>query len=139
MKILAIDPGSKHIGLAISDPTGTISRPLLILHHRSRIEDNEKILSIALEEGVDTVIVGQSLEDDGEPSFEGRRSARMAESLKERLNIPIVLWNEGFSTLDARHTRIQAGGSRKKRRGHLDDVAAAIILQSYLDAQADGR
>jgi putative Holliday junction resolvase len=134
MKILAIDPGSKRIGLAISDLTGTIANPLAVLSHISRLVDAAMVAELAATHEAGLIVIGQSLDDDGQPSFEGRRSARFAEALKSQTAIPVILWEESFTTQDARTARIQMGVSRKDRSGHLDDLAATILLQSYLEA-----
>ncbi len=80
------------------------------------------------------IVVGQSFDDEGNPSFEGRRSGRFAEALKTQTAIPVLLWDESFTTQAARRARIQMGVSRRNRSGHLDDLAATVLLQSYLDA-----
>ena len=134
MRILAVDPGSKHIGLALSDPTGSIANPLLVLPHVSRVVDAASVADLANTHAAGLIVVGQSLDDDGNPTFEGRRSARFAEALKTQTDLPVVLWDEAFTTQEARLTRIEMGVSRRQRRGHLDDLAATILLQSYLDA-----
>lgn len=133
MRFLAIDPGEKNIGLALSDPTGTIAAPLMVLAHRSRAEDAAAILEIARENNVEQIVVGQALDDSGQPSYEGRRAARLAGALRTITDLPVILWDESGSTQAAREARIQMKTSRRKRRGHLDDLAAAVILQSYLD------
>ena len=134
---MSIDPGSINIGLAISDPTGTIANPFMVLKHRSREEDTDFIAQQVLDNQIDLIIVGQSLDDHGEPTYEGRRSARLAKVLSQKVSIPVKLWNESFSTQEAKRARILMGGSRKKRSGHLDALAAAVILQSYLDMEAN--
>lgn len=134
MRILAVDPGSKHIGLAISDLTGTIANPLTVLTHVSRLVDVGVVAELAASGEAGLIVIGQSFEDDGRPSFEGRRSARFAEALKTQTGIPVVLWEESFTTQDARSARIQMSTSRKNRSGHIDDLAATVLLQSYLDA-----
>ena len=135
MRILAVDPGSKRIGLAISDPTGTIANPLTVLLHVARLVDAAAVAELAAAREAGLIIIGQSFDDDGNPSFEGRRSLRFAEALKTQTGIPVELWEESFTTQDARAARIQMGASRKKRSGHLDDLAATVLLQSYLDAK----
>jgi putative Holliday junction resolvase len=135
MRILAIDPGSKHIGLAVSDPTGTIANPLTVLSHVSRPVDAAVVAELATSHKAGLIVIGQSFDDDGNPSFEGRRSRRFAEALKTQTTIPVILWEESFTTQEARSARIQMGVSRKNRSGHLDDLAATLLLQSYLDAK----
>ena len=136
MRILAVDPGSKRIGLALSDLTGTIANPLTVLNHVARLMDAASVAELAVTHAVGRIVVGQSLDDEGQPTFEGRRAARFAEALKSQTTIPVVLWDESFTTREARSARIQMGVPRRKRRGHLDDLAATVLLQSYLDAHS---
>lgn len=133
MRILAVDPGEKNIGLAISDPTGTIANPLKVLKHIARQDDAHTIVQTAVEHEVELIIVGQNLDDDGKPTFEGRRSARLAGAIRAKTELPVRLWDESFSTKKAIHSRRNMNTSRKKRRGHLDEIAATVILQSFLD------
>lgn len=134
MRILAVDHGEKRIGLAISDPTATIASPLKVIQHVSRAIDAAQVADIALQNDVGVIIVGQSYDENGNPNPAGRRAGRFAEELKSQTHIPIQLWDESFSTQIARATRIELGVSRKKRAGHQDEFAAAVILQSYLEA-----
>ena len=134
MRILAVDPGSIRIGLAISDPTGTIANKLTVLHHVARLLDAAAVAEIARTNGAGLIVIGQSLDDDGNPTFEGRRAWRFAEALKTQTDLPTVFWDEAFTTQEARAARIAMGVSRKNRQGHLDSLAASILLQSYLDA-----
>jgi len=135
LKILAVDHGEKRIGLAISDSTGTIANPLSVIEHVSRLVDAAQVAEAAVQNQVELVVVGQSFDEEGRPNLAGRRSARFAEALKTQLQVPIVLWDESFSTQTARAARLELGVSRKKRAGHLDELAAVVILQSYLDGQ----
>jgi putative Holliday junction resolvase len=137
MRILAVDPGSKRIGLALSDPTGSIANPLAVLQHVSRLVDAAAIAEQAATHAAGLIIVGQSFDEDGNPSFEGRRAGRFAEALRTQTAIPVILWDESFTTRDARLARLQMGASRKRRSGHLDDLAATLLLQSYLDAHPE--
>lgn len=133
MRIIAIDPGKKNIGVAISDPTGTIANPLTIIKHISRPIDAATIAQIASENDARLIIVGQALGMEGEPTPQSRRSARLAVAIKDQTDLPVKLWDESGSTQAARQASIAMGVSRNKRRGHLDDLAATYILQTYLD------
>src|SRR5271157_1710466 len=133
MRILAVDHGEKRIGLAISDLTGTIANPLRIIEHVSRFIDAAQVADIALQNQVEWIVIGQSFDEDGKPNLAGRRATRFAEVLKTQTQIPIVMWDESFSTQFARSARIEMAAPRKKRAGHLDELAATVILQSYLD------
>jgi putative Holliday junction resolvase len=134
MTVLAVDHGEKQIGLALSDPTATIASPLKVIQHVSRLMDAAQVADLAQENDVGLIVVGQSFDEEGRPNLAGRRAAKFAEALKEQTQIPIVLWDESFSTQDARAARIELGVSRKKRSGHQDALAAVVILQSYLES-----
>ncbi len=134
MRILAVDHGEKRIGLAISDATGTIAGPFKVVEHVSRPIDAAQVANLAAENNVELIVIGQSFDEEGQPNLAGRRAARFADALKEQTQIPIVMWDESFSTQDARAARIELGVSRKKRAGHLDELAAQMILQSYLES-----
>jgi putative Holliday junction resolvase len=134
MRILAVDHGEKQIGLALSDPTATIASPLKVIKHVSRLMDAAQVANLASENGAALIVIGQSYDEEGRPNLAGRRAAKFAEALKEQTQIPVILWDESFSTQDARGTRIEMGVSRKKRAGHIDELAAVMILKSYLDA-----
>ena len=134
MSILAVDHGEKYIGLAISDPTATIASPLKVIQHVSRTMDAAQVANLASENEAALIVIGQSFDEEGKPNLAGRRAARFAEALKEQTHLPVILWDEAFSTQDARAARIEMGVSRKKRGGHMDELAALMILRSYLDA-----
>ena len=135
MRILAVDHGEKRIGLALSDPTGTFASPLNVIKHVSRLLDAAQVANAANENQVGLIVIGQSFDEEGNPNLAGRRAAKFAEALKEQTQIPIELFDESFSTQDARATRIEMGVSRRKRAGHHDELAAVMILRSYLETQ----
>ncbi len=135
MRILAVDHGEKRIGLALSDPTATIASPLKVIEHISRIIDTAQVAEIAMQHEAGLIVIGQSFDEEGNPNLAGRRAAKFAEALKEQTNIPIELFDESFSTRDARVTRIEMGVSRKKRAGHMDELAAVMILRSYIESK----
>lgn len=135
MRVMAVDHGEKRIGLALSDPTGTIANPFRVIEHVSRLLDAAQVAALAQENEVGQIVIGQSFDEQGKPNLAGRRAAKFAQALREQTSIPVVLWDESFSTQDARLTRIELGVSRKKRSGHQDALAAVVILQSYLESQ----
>lgn len=135
MRILAVDPGDQRIGLALSDPSGTIANPLSVLRHVSRPLDAAQIAQIAAEQGAAEIVVGQALDEDGQPTPEGRKAARLAETIQAQTNLPVRLWDESGSTQAAQQARRAMGVVRRQRQGHLDKLAATVILQSYLDSR----
>ena len=132
MKVLAVDPGEKRIGLAISDPTGTLSRPLSVLRHESREKDAHKIVEIAIENETELIVVGWALDSEGEVGFQARKSKRLAEAIQALTDLPVRMWDESGTTQAAIQSRIELGVSRKRRQGHLDDLAANFLLQDFL-------
>ena len=133
MRILAVDHGQKNLGLALSDETGVLARPFGIIGHVSKLVDAAQISEQAVREAVGLIIVGVSYDEAGEPNQAGRQAINFVEMLRQQTDLPIELWDESLTTQDARAARIAAGAPRKKRAGHLDDVAAAVLLQDYLD------
>jgi putative holliday junction resolvase len=133
MRILAVDHGEKRIGLALSDETARLARPLTVLQHISRSLNAARVAEIAAEQEAGLILVGQSFALDGSPNPAGRSAARFAEALGLQTDIPIQLWDESLTTRDAQSAARAMGLGRKKRAGHLDDHAAAVLLQSYLD------
>lgn len=136
-RILGVDWGTKHIGLAISDPTRTIARPLKTLSHQSRKIDAHRIISTASENEVELIVVGVSYDDCGNLNPAGRSANRLLEEIRGLSSIPVVPCDEGFSTNEAQESAIKMNLPRKKRKGHLDAVAAAFILQEYLNNTID--
>lgn len=139
-KVLALDVGERRIGVAVSDPTGTLARPLKALARGSREEDVTAIAALVAAEGAELVVVGRPLSLDGSEGPQARRVARYAEMLAARLPVPVVLWDERYTTAEAEE--ILRRRSEKQRRharavGDLDAIAAAVILQSYLDSGRD--
>jgi putative holliday junction resolvase len=136
MRVLAVDPGEKRIGLAISDPTGTIANPLSVLQHVSRAIDAASIAAIAAERGAERIIIGTISDEHGRPTPQSRHAQKLAEAIGTQTDLPIALWDESGSTQAARAASIALGVPARKRRqshGHLDDIAATYILQTYLD------
>lgn len=133
MRILGIDPGEKNIGVAISDPTGSIANPLTVIKHVSRPIDAASIGEIALEYSAEIIVVGQALDVNGKPTLSGRRATRLAAAIRSQINIPVILWDESFSTKTVQYARVKMRGTHRMRDRHFDELAATVILQSYLD------
>jgi putative Holliday junction resolvase len=136
MRILAVDYGHVRIGLALSDESGTLAKPLYIIPHVSRVVDAAQVAERAAAHGAGRIVVGVSYDEDGMLNTAGHSAARFADALRQQTALPVVLWDESMTTQDARAVRMSMGVSRKKRAGHLDEVAAALLLQNYLDAQS---
>jgi putative Holliday junction resolvase len=129
--VLAVDPGEVHIGLAISDPTGTIARPLEVLRHVSRQADVQAILDRAGAHAAALLLVGLALDSDGAVGPQARRGLRLAEALRAETRLPVDTYDESGSTRAARRPGLNRG--RPDRM--IDARAAAVFLQEYLDAR----
>jgi putative Holliday junction resolvase len=125
-RVLAVDPGEKRIGMALSDPTRTVARPLSVLRHRSRAADAEAISDLAGQHQVGLILVGLPLDQHGNIGPQARRALRLVEALRQATRVPVDTWDETHSTLAA--AAIDAGSE------DLDARAAAVILQDFLDA-----
>lgn len=132
-RILAVDRGDERIGLAVSDLTKTIANPLTVIKHTQRERDALAIINIAKEQNADLIIIGQAFYTNGLPNPSGRKSARLADAIQMNTTIRTILWDENESTQLARKTRKEMGVKKRKLKSHMDDLAATIILQSYLD------
>jgi putative Holliday junction resolvase len=137
-RILAIDPGESRLGLAVSDPTQTIASPLKIIQSQSIKKNAQNILEAAAEYNAVLIIIGHPLHWDGSESEQSRRSIELAEQLQELGSLPVKLVDEFGTTQAAQKTRVEMNVSREKRSGHLDDLAATILLQQYLDSLDPG-
>lgn len=137
-RVLAVDPGSKRLGIAISDPNWLVVKPLLVIQHLSMDADCDKILELCLQYEIKLILVGKATSTDGGETPQSRHSIKLAETIGRKSAIPVMLWDESESTSIARRNAIETGVSRKKRAGHLDEHAAAVILESYLTAAENG-
>jgi putative Holliday junction resolvase len=134
MRLMSLDIGDRRIGVALSDPQQLLARGLKVIHRRSREADLALIRSLVTEHEVEKVVVGYPLRANGEVGKQARKVEAYVEELADVLDVPVLLWDEGYSTIRAREAMIEAGTKRKQRRERIDAVAAAAILQDYLDS-----
>lgn len=134
-RILALDYGTKRIGVALSDELGWTAQPLETFERRTLDRDIAHIAALVQSHEVARVILGLPLQLDGRqgPAIEAMRE--FSAKLEAGLPVPLVLWDERLTTKAAEDLLIAADVSRKKRKGAVDRIAAAILLQSYLAAQ----
>ena len=131
-RILGIDHGEKRIGVAISDPFGMFSRPHSIIQHTDAAAAHQAIRALAESEGVVKIVVGLPSDSQGGVGHQGQIVLAWARGLAECVAQPVVFWDESYSSSAA--ADILARGGKRRRGEPLDDVAAAAILQEYLDA-----
>jgi putative Holliday junction resolvase len=136
-KVLAVDLGEKRIGLAVSDETRTIAAGYDVMVRRSRKEDYARYAELIAAEAITLVVMGLPITLSGE---EGQRAAWVrdyADDLSRHIDVPLELWDERYSTKQAEASLHARGKRGKKARERVDAVAAAFILQDYLDAHGD--
>jgi putative Holliday junction resolvase len=133
---MGLDLGSKRIGIAISDRSGTIASPFHVLHRaRTRAEDHREIVRIVLEEEVEKIVVGLPLTLKGEWGRAAEVAKSEVEELTTVVEVPIVFHDERFTTVTADRALMEARMRADARRRVVDKIAAAVMLQSWLDAQ----
>ncbi|MEW6443565.1 MAG: Holliday junction resolvase RuvX [bacterium] len=132
---MALDLGEKTIGVAVSDDLGWTAQPLTTLKRKSPREDVDEIVLLVEEHRVDQLVVGLPVNMDGTMGHQARRVLSFVESMKQRLKVPVITWDERLSTVAVERVLLEADVSRRKRKQHIDKLAAAYILQGYLDSQ----
>lgn len=136
---MAIDWGERRIGVALSDETRTIASPHSTVTRAGSLDrDLDRIAGIAVDNQVDLIILGMPVRLDGGMGPEARGVLEVAEKLRGKVAMRVDTWDERLSTAAAQRALIGGDVSRGKRKGLVDQVAAALFLQSYLDLRASG-
>jgi putative Holliday junction resolvase len=135
MRFLGLDVGDKRIGIAVSDYGALIASPRETLERKGTRKDVAYLLDFARREEISEIVAGMPWNLDGSTGPQAEKVLRFVEALRAETDIPVHIWDERLSTVGAERALIEADVSRAKRRGAVDRVAAALILQSYLDAR----
>lgn len=135
MRILALDVGDRRIGLAVSDGLGMLASPLFIIEYTDRAAACREIAAIAREKAAQKIIVGLPLSMSGKDSEQTVKTREFADNLAAYVSVPLVFCDERLSTVTAANLASEVKTKRRKTRPHLDAMAAAVILQSYLDGE----
>lgn len=138
MRILGIDPGEVRVGVAVSDPLGVVAVPVAV-YKRDGEGSPESLAGFARAEGIELIVVGLPLRADGSAGTQARRARRFARALESASGLPVVFWDERFTTQLAGRAMIESGTSRRHRKSNVDSAAATIILQDYLDSNPQTR
>lgn len=134
MRFLGLDLGSKTLGMATSDLTGTIATSYKTIRHQENYNQLiEEIVKVVDQENIEAIVLGFPKNMDNTIGPKGELSIKLQEKLKNKLNIPIYLQDERLTTRQAENILIDNNTSRKKRKKVIDSMAATIILQSFLD------
>ncbi len=135
VRILAVDFGSKRVGLALTDPLGYTVQPLPYLTHASKDDFLNKLKTLAQEKGVQRIVLGLPRSLDGSIGPKALECQKLAVNIEKFCSVPVTLQDESFTTREAEDILIRdLGMSRKKRKEAKDSMAAVLILQSYLSS-----
>lgn len=134
MRILALDPGSKRVGVAVSDETRTIAQPLEWIAAEPFAGFLDRLKRLLVEKEVDLVLIGLPRNMNGTYGPAAQKAEAFAAALKAAITVPIEMRDERLTTLQANKMMIQNRVRRQKRKDNADKMAAALLLQSYLDA-----
>ena len=132
MRIMAIDYGDAHTGIAISDPTGFLAGFTTVITAYRPETVAQQVAALAKEHGAEELVLGHPKNMDGTRGPRAEKAEAMAELLKEATGLPVVLWDERRTTIDAHQILMTGGKNAKKRKKVVDAVAASLILEGYL-------
>ncbi|MDB5082069.1 MAG: Holliday junction resolvase YqgF [Chloroflexi bacterium] len=139
MRYLCLDPGRKRIGVAVSDETGLIASPVGVIQVGDRAQVFKQVLRHIEEQEAGKLIIGLPLHMNGDEGIEAARARDFARQLSKLTKIPIDFMDERLTSVEADRLMQEAGVKREKRKANIDARAAAIILQTYLDAERSER
>ena len=132
MRIMAIDYGDAHTGIAISDPTGFMAGYTTTINAYRAEVVVQQICALVKEYGVEELVLGYPKNMDGTVGPRAEKAAAMSELLKEATALPVVLWDERRTTIDAHNILMAGGKNAKQRKKTVDAVAAALMLEGFL-------
>jgi putative Holliday junction resolvase len=132
-----VDPGTKRVGLAVSDPTGTIAQALATIPAEPRPTLAARVAGIAREQQAGAIIVGLPRRMDGSFGPEAKAARELAGEVRRAAGLRVELVDERLTTAAAERSMIEGGVRREKRRASIDRVAATLLLQSHLDRKRD--
>ena len=135
MRIMAIDYGDAHTGVALSDPTGFLTGSTRTIHSRSARVVLDELVKLIRDQQVDELVMGFPRNMDGTEGPRAQLYRDFARQLEGAAGLPVALWDERRTTVDAHRILFEAGQNAKKRKKTVDAVAASLILESYLDAR----
>jgi putative holliday junction resolvase len=136
VRIMAVDLGERRIGLAMSDEGEVLASPLATVTSVGPRKDVEKIAAIGAQNGVALYVVGVPRRLDGSVGEQGEKCLAFAERLRKASKGEVQTWDESYSTVMAQDQMIGAGVRRRRRREQIDAMAAAVVLQEFLDARS---
>ncbi|MFZ5647905.1 MAG: Holliday junction resolvase RuvX [Bacillota bacterium] len=136
MRIMGLDLGEKTIGVAVSDPMGWTAQAVEVIRRNGNFDaEIKRLKELIAEYGVELILLGLPRNMDGTVGEQGKKAVDYAGIIGEKLGLPVELWDERLSTVAAGRVLLEADMSRAKRKKIIDKVAAAVILQGYLDSR----
>lgn len=139
VRILGLDPGGKRVGLAIADSSLGVATGLGVIEYSGREQFIKQLRSIAGDEDISLIVMGLPRNMDGSEGEAAKKSRRLAETIRERLNIEVELVDERLTTHQAIKQVHETGGKAGADKGRVDMLSAVVILQSYLDGKANNK
>lgn len=139
MRILGLDYGSKTVGVAVSDPLGLTAQRVETIWRKQENKLRRtlaRIEELAAEYKVERIVVGLPKNMNNTMGERAEKSLEFKEILEKRTSLPVVMWDERLTTVEAERTLMEAGVRRENRKEYLDSIAAVLILQGYLDSLA---
>ena len=136
-RILALDMGSKRIGLAVTDPLGITAQGIQTMQRKNKRGDLRQLSRLVAEYEIKEIVVGLPLHMSGDASQKSQEASDFAGELRQEFGIPVHLWDERLTTTQAHRLLDDAGHAAIGRKGIIDQVAAVLILQSFLEARAN--
>ena len=136
MRIMGLDYGSKTVGVAVSDPLGLTAQRIEIVRRKSENKLRQtlaRIEEIAKEYGVEKIVLGFPKHMNNDIGERAEKSLEFKEMLERRTSLPVVMWDERLTTVEADRTMMETGIRRENRKEYVDMIAAVFILQGYLD------
>lgn len=137
MRILGLDYGSKTVGVAVSDPLGLTAQGLETIWRKQENKLRQtlaRIEALVLEYQVERIVLGYPKNMNNTIGERAEKSLEFKEMLERRTGLPVVMWDERLTTVEANRTLMEAGVRRENRKQYLDELAAIFILQGYLDS-----
>ncbi|AWI03900.1 Holliday junction resolvase RuvX [Clostridium drakei] len=134
MRILGLDVGDRTIGVAVSDPLGITAQGITTIRRKNKDEDIKQLKSICDEYSVETIVSGLPKNMNGTLGPQSEKVLKFCEVIKEKIGLPIKMWDERLTTVAAHRAMLEADLSRNKRKKIVDKMAAIYILQGYLDS-----
>lgn len=141
MRILGLDYGSKTVGVAVSDPLGLTAQGVETIWRKDENKLRQtlaRIEQLIAEYQVERIVLGYPKNMNNTIGERALKSLEFKEKLERRTGLPVVMWDERLTTMEAERALIETGVRREKRKQHLDEMAAVLILQGYMDSLENG-